>query len=529
MNTALHDRSDLICFPEMFITGYPPRDFLEREDFRERAQSALDELVRDSVHYPGLLIVVGTIMQNQRPHGNGLDNAAVVINNGQIVFRQSKSLLPTYDVFDEARYFDPSDSYDIYEWKTHKIGISICEDAWADPDGHINARYHIDPVYQLIDRGATLILNLSASPFHMGKDDIRYRLMRRHADKYKIPFVLVNQVGAHDELIFDGSSMVLNKTGKPSFFFPGFAEYTATVDLDNGMGQSFSAMDPIASVYEALCLGLGDYLRKCGFSDVVIGLSGGIDSTLVACIATHTLGPEHVIGVAMPSMYSSEHSVQDACTLAENLGINLKIIPIADIYHVTIRALQPHFTGTCEDITEENLQARIRGNILMALANKFHALTLATGNKSELSVGYCTMYGDMSGGLSVIGDVPKTMVYQLAKWINSEKPLIPDRILSKPPSAELKPGQTDQDTLPDYDILDAIIELYVDRMLGFQEIVSRGYDESVVKWVIQTIAKNEYKRRQAAPALKVTSKAFGMGRRIPVSAKHGFFSGTGEK
>lgn len=519
---SIQDHSELICFSEMFITGYPPRDLLERPDFIDHAQAAMNDLINYSRQCPEILIICGNVIPNKRQHGHGLHNAAVVFQDGSLLFSQSKSLLPTYDVFDETRYFDPSKNSMIFESGNMKIGLTICEDAWNDPESYLSERYEIDPVASLVKKGASIIINLSASPFQTGKQAMRYKLIQNHVLKHHIPFVLVNQIGGHDELIFDGHSMVFDAEGNLLKLLPGFKEDVVTVDLETVKNIRFTPTEEIEAIYNALVMGLRDYLLKCGFGKVAIGLSGGIDSSLVACIACDVIGPTNVTGIAMPSMYSSSGSLQDAKLLADNLGMPLKIIPIEPIYIAYIQALQSDFAGLSQDVTEENIQARIRGNILMAFSNKFHALTLATGNKSELSVGYCTMYGDMSGGLSVIGDVPKTIVYRLADYINRQKVIIPNNVISKPPSAELKPDQKDQDTLPPYEILDKIIDLYNDQMKSRNEIVAEGFDPGIVDWTIRTLSRNEYKRRQAAPVLKVTSKAYGMGRRMPIAADYKF-------
>lgn len=519
---ARNEGSKLICFPEMFITGYPPRDLLERHDFIHCSQIALNELIVYAKLLSEITIICGTILPNNKSHGLGLYNAAVVIQNGKLLFSQNKTLLPTYDVFDETRYFDHSEKNLVFEYGKHKIGLTICEDAWYDSEFFKKERYEINPVASLVKKGASIIINLSASPFQAAKQTLRYKLIHSHVIKHQIPFILVNQIGGHDELIFDGHSMVFNAKGHLLELLPGFQEKIVTVDMEEITNIQFEPMDDIEAIYKALITGLKDYLLKCGLKKVVIGLSGGIDSSLVACIARSAIGSENVIGVAMPSMYSSRGSIDDAEQLARNLGITFKIVPIESIYRAYMNLLESDFSGLPVDVTEENIQARIRGNILMSYSNKFHAMTLATGNKSELSVGYCTMYGDMSGGLSVIGDVPKTIVYKLANYVNQDMEIIPKNIILKPPSAELKPDQKDQDTLPPYEKLDAIIDLYIDQMKDYKEIVQAGFDSDTVKWVIRTISKNEYKRRQAAPVLKITSKAYGMGRRMPIAAQYKF-------
>ncbi len=510
--------SDLIIFPELYITGYPPRDLLERREFIKKVQKANHEVTLLSEKYPERGILFGTVLPNKNEYGKGLYNSAVLVYNGKILIEEHKSLLPTYDVFDEARYFDPSSEISTVSFKNEILGISICEDAWNDPDLWLKRNYRIDPIEILVKKGATLLINISASPFSMGKDEIRYRIIRNHALKHKKRFIFVNQVGGNDELIFDGKSMYIDENGNLIDILPSFEEFIKTIDLGLKNPVPFTPEERISSVYRALVLGLRDYMRKCGFKKAVLGLSGGIDSAVTCCIAVEAMGSENVLGVSMPSEYSSEGSVKDSKKLAENLGIEFKIIPITPIFRSYLSTLKEHFEGRKEDVTEENIQARIRGNILMALSNKFGYLVLSTGNKSELAVGYCTLYGDMSGGLAVISDVPKTMVYELAYYINRESKIIPEEIIKKPPSAELRPDQLDQDTLPPYDILDRILHLYLDQYCTYEEIVKEGLDPETVRWVINAVNRNEYKRRQAVPGLKVTTKAFGTGRRMPIAA-----------
>ena len=528
LQQAKADESDLVVFPEMFLTGYPPRDLLERQDFINQASASVAELLELSRQTPRIGILCGAIMPCSNLAGHGLYNAALLIENGKLLFQQNKSLLPTYDVFDEARYFEPADQIDVFVYKGETLGISICEDAWNHSELLPHRQYPVDPIEILIRKQASLLINLSASPFYIGKEQIRFELLKEHCKQSHAPFVLVNQIGGNDELIFDGRSLVLNTDGDLVTDLPPFKSAIRTVDTKEfNVKNEFVPQDPIASLQDALVIGIQDYLTKCGFREAVIGLSGGIDSAVVCALAVHALGPENVSGVAMPSMYSSPESVEDAEKLAENLKIDFKVIPIAKVHATMLDMMIPHFKYLPADTTEENLQARIRGNILMALSNKFGALTLSTGNKSEMAVGYCTLYGDMSGGLSVISDVPKTLVYQLAQYINRSEKTIPQRILDKSPSAELKPDQKDEDTLPPYDVLDQILELYLDRDESAEEIVQKGFSKGTVEWIIQTVWKNEYKRRQAAPGLKVTSKAFGMGRRVPVASK--FISGPDSK
>lgn len=512
---------DLIVFPELYLVGYPPRDLLERPALLEGVERALAELKGLSAAYPHLGLLVGAPRPTGQPKGKGLYNSALLFYQGQMVGCRDKTLLPSYDVFDETRYFDPSPVIKPVPFKGVRLGITICEDAWAQEETWCSRLYSHDPVRLLAEQGSEIFLNLSASPFQVGKEEVRYRLMGRHARKYGRPFVYVNQVGGNDELIFDGRSLAFDSRGDPLAVLPPFEEAVVTVDLTRpGTPGLYEPQEPIASVCDALVLGLRDYLRKCGFRQVVVGLSGGVDSAVVATVAVRALGPENVLGVAMPSPYSSPASLADARTLAANLGIELKVVPITPIYEAYKASLGEHFPVEPIDVTLENIQARIRGNILMAFSNRFGHLVLSTGNKSELAVGYCTLYGDMSGGLALLADVPKTMVYELARYLNRERPLIPESILTKVPSAELRPDQKDQDTLPPYEILDQIIQLYLVESRSAQEIIAQGFAPETVRWVIRAIDHNEYKRRQAAPGLRVTSKAFGMGRRYPIAAKY---------
>ena len=512
--------TDLVVFSELFLTGYPPRDLLEKPVLIARVQEALEELVRLSARYPDTGLLVGAPQPTGHNTGKGLCNCAVLIHRGQVLLRQGKSLLPTYDVFDETRHFDPAGEVKVVAFKGEVLGITICEDAWYDPELWFRRLYPLDPIEIQAQQGATVLINISASPFQVGKEELRHRLLQPHARKYRLPLVYVNQVGGNDELIFDGRSLALDPAGEAIAVLPGFAEAVATVDLAQpGVPGRYAPLEPIASVHDALVLGLKDYLGKCGFSRAVVGLSGGVDSAVTCCLAAAAMGPGNVLGVLMPSPYTSRASIADSEILAGNLGVEVRLIPITPIYQSYREALAaPLKLGEIE-VTLENIQARIRGNILMAISNKEGHMVLSTGNKSEIAVGYCTLYGDMSGGLSVLADVPKTMVYELAAYINRERELIPAQIIRKAPSAELRPDQKDQDTLPPYDILDRIMDYYLTQRCSYADIVKLGFDPDTVKWVIRTIDKNEYKRRQAAPGLKITSKAFGMGRRIPIAAK----------
>lgn len=490
--------------------------------FKEKARQGVQTVALKSADFKSTGILFGAPMPNGAEVGVGLHNSAILVHGGKVLFVQNKSLLPTYDVFDELRYFDPESAVDVFTYKGVRLGISICEDAWNDPDLWPDRIYSWDPIQSLADQGAELLINISASPFYLGKEGIRFRLIANHAKKHNLPFLFVNQVGGNDELVFDGSSLCFDSHGNPTEIFPSFREHIQLVDTESVRPPSvFHEPERIESLHEALVLGVGDYVRKCGFSSVIIGLSGGVDSSVVACLAAEALGRENVLGVAMPSMYSAPESTKLAHQLAENLGIRFKIIPIGPTLDAYVDSLShdlPQVPGQVGTALE-NLQARIRGNILMAFSNQFGSLVLSNGNKSEIATGYCTLYGDMAGGLAVISDVPKTMVYELARHLNCKIEVIPNRIIERPPTAELKPNQVDQDTLPPYEILDGILNGYVEERLSREQLVARGYDAGTVDWVIRTVNKNEYKRRQAAPGLKVTSKAFGSGRRMPIAAK----------
>ena len=514
------EQSDLVVFPELFLTGYPPRDFLERTFFIEKTQRAIEELVTLSKKYTELGILFGAPTPTGKETGKRIYNSALLVFDGCMLATQHKSLLPAYDVFDETRYFDPSPSLHVIPFKDEVLGISVCEDAWNDPAVFLKRRiYASDPIEKLVGMGATLLINISASPFHKGKEELRHTIIRNHAVKCKVPFVYVNQIGGNDELIFDGRSMCLDRQGCPVAIFPSFKEHVQTVDMKQaGTPGLYAPQDKVESVYEALILGIKDYMRKCGFSKTVVGLSGGIDSALTCILAKEACGKQNVLGISMPSPFSSPGSIEDSRRLAGTLGIQFEIISITGIYHSYLETLREFF-GEGMDVTEENIQARIRGNILMAFSNKFGYLVLSTGNKSELAVGYCTLYGDMNGGLAVLSDVPKTMVYELAHYINREGEVISKEILEKPPSAELRPNQTDQDTLPPYPLLDQILHYYIEEGCSQEEIASHVGNPDTVRWVIGAVDRNEYKRRQAAPGLKVTTKAFGVGRRMPIAAK----------
>jgi NAD+ synthase (glutamine-hydrolysing) len=518
---AAKDRADLVVFPELILTGYPPKDLLEFPGFISQVKAGLDRVVAVSASYHELGIVVGAPAPTAQPEGKPLFNTAFLVHAGKVLFQQPKMLLPTYDVFDELRYFKPGDSNDVVPFQNERLGLSVCEDFWNEPGAWAKRLYPFDPIDMLAGKGATLLINISASPFSVGKEAVRYRLLRDHAETHGLKFVFVNQVGGNDDLVFDGRSLVVDERGAARCVLPSFEEAVVTIDTaDLGTAAPYELEREIVSVRKALVLGTRDYVRKCGFAKVVIGLSGGIDSAVTAAIAVDALGRENVLGIAMPSPYSSRESLEDAGELAKNLGIALEVIGISGLMDAYGGALDDAFKGLGEDVTEENIQARVRGNILMAFSNKFGYLPLSTGNKSELAVGYCTLYGDMSGGLSVISDLPKTMVFEVARLFNAGGTVIPERTIAKAPSAELKPGQKDQDTLPPYEVLDRILERHIDRHESVGEIVAAGFDADTVTWVVDTVRKNEYKRKQAAPGIKVTSKAFGSGRRMPIAAKY---------
>ena len=504
---------DLVVFPEMALSGYPPKDLLDSPDFIEKQIKTLEKLAKSITK---TAIVIGYVDVNKKGHGKPLVNSAALICNGEIVFKQNKTLLPTYDVFDETRYFEPAEKYNIFEFKGKKLAITICEDMWFD----YLPLYSSNPAEILAKKNPDLFIHINASPFTLGKIETRINIIRDCAQRYGIPVISVYQVGGNDELIFDGTSFVVESDGKVSAQAYSFKSDLIIYDTELKKGDLRTIPEDIPErAWEALKVGLRDYIRKSGFSKVVIGLSGGIDSAITAVLAAHALGKENVTTVSMPSMYSSEGSVTDAKILAENLGIRFEIVPITDIFNSFRDSLSSLFEGLPEGLAEENLQARIRGTILMALSNKFGCMLLQTGNKSEIAMGYCTLYGDMCGGLSVIGDVPKTLVYELSNWINRDKEIIPKSIITKPPSAELRPNQKDTDSLPPYETLDPILQLFIEERKTLDEIVAKGFDESLVRNIIKTVNQNEYKRYQAPPSLKITSKAFGTGRRMPLVMK----------
>ncbi len=508
---------EMILCPELSVTGYPPRDLLLKKSFITRNLELLDRLAA-ATGKVGLM--VGFVGRNDVRPGREVTNSVALLQNGKIITTRAKTLLPTYDVFDEDRYFEPATENVPADFTRGKIGLTICEDIWNDEDFWTDRRYQHNPPVELAEAGAQIIFNISASPWHLGKNKTRFEMLRSIAQKTHRPVVFCNQVGGNDELVFDGNSLVFNASGDLIAQGKWFEEDFVVVDT-----ESKTAIQPIElaaeeAIYKALSLGLKDYFYKCGFKSAVLGLSGGIDSAITACIAVAALGKENVRGVSLPSQFSSQHSLDDARVLAERLGIQYDVVPIKQAFDTMKAQLQPVFAGKPEDTTEENLQARLRGVILMALSNKFGSLLLTTGNKSEIAVGYCTLYGDMAGGLAVISDVPKTMIYRIAKWINRATEIIPDSSITKPPSAELRPDQCDQDSLPPYDVLDAILDLYVVQGKSMSDIIAAGFEEAVVRKVIRLIDLSEYKRRQAAPGLKVTTKAFGVGRRVPIAQRY---------
>ncbi|HTR67767.1 MAG TPA: NAD+ synthase [Terriglobales bacterium] len=508
----------LVLFPELSVCGYPPRDLVERASFVSKNRETLDRIAAETA---GIAVVCGVVTPAQAETGKTVMNSAALLRDGKVAFVQSKMLLPTYDVFDEMRNFAPARSQALFPIDGKQIALTICEDAWNDKHFWNKRLYTFDPVEALLSAGGNLLLNISASPFWIGKRELRRGMLASIARNYKTPVAMVNQVGGNDSLVFDGSSLVLNAAGEVIAQAKSFEEDLICFDPDSLTGDLHEQVaGEEASVYSALLLGTRDYVHKCGFRQVIVGLSGGIDSALTAAIAADAMGPQNVIGVGMPGPYSSQGSIDDARMLAENLGIRFELLCITEPFESYRKTLRKTFAGCKEDVTEENIQSRIRGNLLMALSNKFGALVLSTGNKSELGVGYCTLYGDMAGGLAVISDVPKTMVYRLAHYVNSRRPVIPQASLEKPPSAELRPDQKDSDSLPAYEVLDAILEDYVEDLHSAEQIaVDRGFDLGLVKNVIRMVDRAEYKRQQAAPGLKVSAKAFGYGRRFPIAAK----------
>jgi len=508
--------ADLVMVTELAVTGYPPRDLLDREVFINAALEVRDALVSQTGK---TALLFGCITRNESWCGKPLHNTAILAQNGKIILQQHKVLLPTYDVFDELRYFQPGDSVRTADLNGMRVGITICEDFWFDDEVLGTKLYCNNPVDQLARQGAQVLLNISASPFNSGKRKSRYELFSEIAKRYRIPLVYVNQVGGNDELLFDGSSIVIDGEGKTIFCAPSFEEHHTMINLRGEPCESVQSLDEAEEIGRGLVLGLRDYIRKCGFKDIVVGLSGGIDSAVTAAIAVDALGKEHVTGIAMPSKFSSKSSLDDACVLAQNLGIAFHVVPIEPIYEPYEESFNKLFNNNVFDTTNENVQARIRGNILMAWSNRTGALVVSTGNKSELAVGYCTLYGDMAGGLALLGDVYKTTVYKVASWINRKREIIPRSSITKAPSAELRPNQTDQDTLPPYEVLDGILRLYVEEWCEVDEIVAKGYERPLVENILRAVDTNEFKRRQAAPTIRVSEKAFGSGRQMPIAQR----------
>jgi NAD+ synthase (glutamine-hydrolysing) len=508
----------MILFPELSVCGYPPRDLVERPSFVARNRETVEAI---AIQTQGIAVICGLVTAAHADAGKAVMNSATLLMDGKVAFIQSKMLLPTYDVFDEMRNFAPAKSQELFSFCGNRMALTICEDAWNDKRFWHKRLYTVDPVESLIQAGGNFVLNISASPFWIGKREMRRDMLASIARQHKVPVALVNQVGGNDSLVFDGSSLVLNREGQVIAQGRSFEEdliYFDSRHLSGEMHEQIAGNE--ASVYSALVLGTRDYMQKCGFQKAIIGLSGGIDSALTAVIAADAVGPENVIGVGMPGPFSSQGSIDDARSLANNLGIRFELLSINPAYEAYRRTLQGVFAGAKEDVTEENIQSRARGMLLMALSNKFGAIVLSTGNKSELGVGYCTLYGDMVGGLAVISDVPKTLVYRLSEYVNSRRPVIPQTTLEKPPSAELRPDQKDSDSLPPYEVLDAVLEDYVEDSHPAERIAAdRGLDIEVVRRVIRMVDRAEYKRQQAAPGLKISSKAFGYGRRLPIAAK----------
>jgi NAD+ synthetase len=505
----------MAVFPELSLVGYPPKDLLERPAFIKENLKALERL---AARVQGIHILCGYVDRNPRNTGKALVNSVALIKDGEILKKGGKRLLPTYDVFDETRYFEPAPQSLLFQLQEQTIGVTVCEDIWNVGDVEGVPRYAMDPAEELAGRGMDIFVNISASPYTLNKRAIRQKILEKISTHYRVTTLYCNQVGGNDDLLFDGASMVVDPSGRLILQGKEFEPDLLMWDSEKHYEKFTGPWPPEEeSVLRGLVMGTRDYVTKCGFKSVIIGLSGGIDSSLVAVIARKAFGPENVTGVSMPSPYTSQMSRDDARTLAQNLGIKFIEIPITEIFSSYTKSLAKVFKGLQPDEAEENIQARIRGTLLMALSNKFRSLLLSTGNKSETATGYCTIYGDMNGGLAVISDVPKTLCYRIAKYINKDQEIIPPRVISRPPSAELRPDQTDQDSLPPYDVLDGILDAAIEKNLAFDDIVALGYEPATVRDVLRRIVVNEYKRRQAAPGLKVTSKAFGYGRRYPIA------------
>jgi NAD+ synthase (glutamine-hydrolysing) len=515
---AQADGAGLILFPELSVCGYPPRDLVERPSFVAHNRESAERIAAAT---RGIAVICGMVTPANSDTGKSVMNSAVLLQDGKIAFLQSKMLLPTYDVFDEMRNFAPAKSQELFSFCGNRMALTICEDAWNDKLFWPKRLYIVDPIEALVRAGGNFVLNISASPFWIGKREVRRDMLASIARHHRVPVAMVNQVGGNDSLLFDGSSIVLNAEGEIIAQGHSFEEdliYFDSKTLTGDMHEQIEGDE--ASVYSALVLGTRDYIHKCGFNKAIIGLSGGIDSALTAAIAADAVGPENVMGVGMPGPYSSPGSIDDARALAKNLGIRFELLSIDSAVEAYQETLKDVFANQKEDVTEENIQSRARGTLLMALSNKFGAIVLSTGNKSELGVGYCTLYGDMVGGLAVISDVPKTLVYRLSRYVNSRRPVIPQDTLEKPPSAELRPDQKDSDSLPPYEVLDAVLEDYVEDAHSVERIAAdHGFEIEVVRRVVRMVDRAEYKRQQAAPGIKISPKAFGYGRRLPIAAK----------
>jgi len=521
---ALQARSagaGLILFPELAVCGYPPHDLVERPSFVTRNRETVERIAAET---QGIAVICGMVTPAEADSGKKVMNSAALLREGRIEFIQSKMLLPTYDVFDEMRNFAPAKSQQLFSFCGNQMALTICEDAWNDKRFWNKQLYRIDPVEELVRAGGNFVLNISASPFWLGKRELRRDMLAAIAQNQKVPVAMVNQVGGNDSLVFDGSSLVIAPDGQVIAQGKSFEEDLIYFDSQSLTGDvHIQTVGEEASAYEALVLGTRDYVHKCGFERAIIGLSGGIDSALTAAIAVDALGPENIIGVGMPGPYSSQGSIDDARELARNLKIRFELLSIDEIYEAARRTLAPVFSGMPQDVTEENIQSRARGLLLMAMSNKFGALVLSTGNKSELAVGYCTLYGDMVGGLAVISDVPKTLVYRVSAYVNSRRKVIPEATIEKPPSAELRPDQKDSDSLPPYEVLDEILEDFVEESWSAEQIArAHNFDPELVRRVIRMVERSEYKRQQAAPGIKISAKAFGYGRRFPIAAKAEF-------
>jgi NAD+ synthase (glutamine-hydrolysing) len=515
---AIDQNADLVCFSELATCGYPPRDFLEFNDFIVQAEKCIDKL---KILSKDIAIAVGSPSRNPVVEGKDLFNSAYFLYEGEIVHKYDKGLLPTYDIFDEYRYFEPAKAFEVLEFKGRKIALTICEDIWNI--GNENPLYTTCPMDEMIDQSPEFVINLSASPFDYNHAKERYEIVKENVNRYKIPFIYINHVGAQTEIIFDGGSILMSGDGSLVDELPFFEEALRVYDIQEIMRHGHTHVqdhEKIEVMHDAIILGIRDYFGKLGFKKAILGLSGGIDSALTAALAVKALGPENVYGVLMPSEFSSDHSIEDARQLAINLGIRYDIIPIKEIFDVYMNKLDPMFKNLEFNVTEENIQARARGILLMALSNKFGYILLNTTNKSEMAVGYGTLYGDLCGGLSVIGDVYKTEVYSMSEFINRDQEFIPKNTISKPPSAELRPNQKDSDSLPEYEALDPILFEYIENRMGPKELIAMGHDEALVRRILRLVNINEFKRYQTAPVLRVSPKAFGVGRRMPIVGKY---------